>query len=126
MRFLTAACRRFYKVNVRSFFTLGYVIIEANDGAFLLQKPRLRVRLKVIVIASKQDYILRNPLLPCKKKKKNFHILALQKTPLKHHPLFWCLSCFKLPVNYLNCDMQAFLCEDCNEILKSLIGVINI
>lgn len=58
--------------------------------------------------------------------KKNFHILALQKTPLKHHPLFWCLSCFKLPVNYLNCDMQAFLCEDCNEILKSLIGVINI
>lgn len=49
MRFLTAACRRFYKVNVRSFFTLGYVIIEANDGAFLLEKPTLRVRLKVIV-----------------------------------------------------------------------------
>ena len=46
MRFLTAACWRFYKVNVRSLFTLGYVIIEANNGGFLLQKSRLRVRLK--------------------------------------------------------------------------------
>ena len=46
MRFVTATCQRFYKVNIRSLFTPGYVIIEANNGAFLVQKPRLRVRLK--------------------------------------------------------------------------------